>query len=199
MSSEVKPHSRPPYIDYYDDDFLLLCDREDIVAKRNKDRVAGLRQFCDNLSALPYVITKKPHYNPRGYHRIDALKSSLKYNKLRDSSRIIFQPKLATHFHLLRPPFERTVHKRFEYCIVLDTLAMYDSRVPKTRKRVIRELESLRDEVWELDEDDMGNAELQERFDKLEEALWEEVGDLNRFVPAESDEIPPARDCWPAE
>jgi hypothetical protein len=76
---------------------------------------------------------------------------------------------------------------------------MYDSAVPETRKKNIQELERLRRIAWEMVEEDYGSEDVKERFDKLETGLWEEVGDLDRFVAAESDEIPPMRQVFPAE
>lgn len=76
---------------------------------------------------------------------------------------------------------------------------MYDSAVPETRKKNIKELERLRREAWELGEEDYGTEEVKERFNKLEKGLWEEVGDLCRFVPAESNDPPPMRQVFPAQ
>jgi len=76
---------------------------------------------------------------------------------------------------------------------------MYDSAVLETRKKNIKELERLRREAWEMGEEDCGTEEVKERFDILEKGLWEEVGDLNRFVPAESDDPPPMRQVFPAQ
>jgi hypothetical protein len=76
---------------------------------------------------------------------------------------------------------------------------MYVSAVPETRKRNIKELERLRRVAWDLGEEDYGLEEVKERFDKLEKALWEEVGDLSRFVAAKSDDPPPTRQVFPAE
>jgi hypothetical protein len=199
--SSIEPgqHPRQPFVDYFHDSVLLYCWREDIVTKRHKDRKAGLVPFCDRKSAQKYMIGKKMNYHSCGFHRLAALRSSLTYNKLRDTSRIIIEPQLAGHFHLLKPPLVRTIHKRFEYCIILDTLAMYDSAVPETRKKNIQELERLRRIAWEMVEEDYGSEDVKERFDKLETGLWEEVGDLDRFVAAESDEIPPMRQVFPAE
>jgi hypothetical protein len=197
--SKEEQHSRHPYLDYIDDDLLLLCRRDDLVTKRHVNRKFGDRPLCDHPGAQKYIITKKTNQHPRGYHRINALRLSLRYNNLRDTSHIIIEPELAGHFHLLKPPLIRTIHKRFEYCIILDTLAMYDSAVPETRKKNIKELERLRRVAWEMGEEDYGSEGVKERFDKLEKGLWEEVGDLSRFVAAESDEIPPMRQVFPAE
>ena len=191
--------SQQSFIDYFDDDLLLYCRRDDLVTKQHKDRAVGMKPYCDHPNAQKYIITKKTNQHPRGYHRINALRLSLRYNTLRDTSHIIIEPELAGHFHLLIPPLIRTIHKRFEYCIVLDTLAMYDSAVPETRKKNIKELERLRRIAWEMGEEDHGSEEVRERFDTLEKGLWEEVGDLDRFVSAESDEIPPMRQVFPAE
>jgi len=76
---------------------------------------------------------------------------------------------------------------------------MYDSAVPETRKKNIKELERLRRIAWEMEEKDHGSKEVMERFDKLEKGLWEEVGDLDRFVAAETDNPPPLRQVFPAE
>lgn len=92
-----------------------------------------------------------------------------------------------------------TIHKRFEYCVVLDTLAVYDSAIPEARSKNIKTLEKLRAEALKLKEEDLGSEELQERFTELEERLWAEVGDLSRFVSAESAERPPGRECFPLE
>ena len=197
--NEPKRHSRQPFVDYFDDDLLLYCRRDDLVTKRHKDRTVGLIPFCDQKGAQKYILTKKANQHPRGYHRLKALKLTLGYNNLRDTSRIIIHPELAGHFHLLKPPVARTILKRFEYCIILDTLAMYDSAVPETRKKKIKELERLRREAWEMGEEDYGSEEVKERFDRLEKGLWEEVGDLSRFVSAESDDPPPMRKVFPAE
>jgi len=76
---------------------------------------------------------------------------------------------------------------------------MYDSAVPKTRKKNIKELERLRRIAWEMGEEDNGSDGVKERFDNLEKGLWEEVGDLERFVAAESDDPPPMRQVFPAD
>jgi len=196
---EVKRHSRQPSVDYFDDDLLLYCRRDGLVTKRHRDRTVGLIPFCDHKSAQKYMLMKKENQHPRGYHRLKALRLTSGYNKLRDTSRIIIHPELAGHFHLLKPPVARTIHERFEYCIILDTLAMYDSAFPETRKKNIKEVERLRREAWEMGEEDHGSEEVQERFDRLEKGLWEEVGVISRFVPAESDEPPPKRQVFPAE
>ena len=76
---------------------------------------------------------------------------------------------------------------------------MYDSAVPETRKENIKELERLRRVAWEMGEEDYGTEEVKERFNKLEKGLREEVGNLDRFVPAESDDPPPMRQVFPAQ
>ena len=192
-------HFGQPFIDYFDDDILLLCRRDDLVTKRHKDRQVGFRPLCDHKSASKFVMTKKDELFRRGSHRIPALRLSLRYNTIRDTSHIIIHPELASHFHLIKPPLARTIHKRFEYCIVLDTLAMYDSAAPETRRKNILALEQLRSTAEGLKEGDLGSSVLQEEFDDLEKALWKEVGDLARFVPAENADIPGGRQCFPAE
>lgn len=117
----------------------------------------------------------------------------MRYNHLRDVSHIIIDQETAGHFHLLSPPLIRTIHKRFEYCVVLDTLAVYDSAVPESRAQNIRELEKLRKEALKLGEDDEGSEKLKGTFDELEKALWEEVGSLSRYVAAENTEMPARR------
>jgi hypothetical protein len=76
---------------------------------------------------------------------------------------------------------------------------MYDSAIPETRKKNIKELEKLRRVAWEMGDEEYGSENLKERFDKLEKGLWEEVGELGRFVSAETDEVPPMRQVFPAE
>ena len=60
-------------------------------------------------------------------------------------------------------------------------------------------VEQLRSKAEGLKEEDLGSSVLQEEFDDLEKALWKEVGDLARFVPAENADIPGGRQCFPAE
>jgi hypothetical protein len=76
---------------------------------------------------------------------------------------------------------------------------MYDTAVPESRRKNIEELEELRREAWNLGQEDFGSVKLQKRFEGMEKALWLEVGDLSRYVSAETDGIPPRRKCFPAE
>jgi hypothetical protein len=72
-AEEESQHSRQSPLEYYDDDLLLYCFREDIVTKRHKDRKVGLIPFCDHRSAQQYILTKNETKNPRGVHRVNAL------------------------------------------------------------------------------------------------------------------------------
>ena len=190
MASE-EPHSRKPYIDYYDDDMISLCFQSGIIAKRNKDRVhgmnSGIRPLCDHGSQQKYIISKARHWRIFSW-RLGPLRYTLKHNNPRDTSHILIQPKFAKLLTLLAGPLgESGIEETIAYCHALDTLATYDSQAPETRLSNLKQFQKLFVKARKVTGEGGDVTILIEELKELETKLWVEVGEISRYAVGELD------------